>query len=91
MNLFQKQPADQLDYDLDFSDWLSETDTITGLVATSDVPAELSVFQTSIASPLVKIWVKDGVAGQTYKVTATISTQEGRIKELEFKIRVREL
>ncbi len=34
MNLFQKQPGDQLDYDLDFSDWLSDSDAITGVVAT---------------------------------------------------------
>lgn len=91
MNLFQKQPADQLDYDLDFSDWLTPTDTITGVVAVSNVPTELEVLSASVTGPLVKIWLRGGVNGTTYKVTSTISTQEGRIKELEFKIRVREL
>lgn len=90
MNLFTKQPADQLDYDLDFSDWLTATDTITGVVATSSVPAELEVLSASVAGPMVKIWIRGGVSGATYKVTATITTSEGRIKELEFKIRVRE-
>lgn len=91
MNLFQKQPGDQLDYDLDFSDWITASDTITGAVATSSVPAELNIVSVVVASPMVKVWVSGGVSGATYKVTATITTAEGRIKELEFKIRVRDL
>lgn len=91
MNLFQKQPADQLDYDLDFSDWLTDDDTITGAEAVSSVPDELEVLSVAVAGPIVKIWVNGGVSGSTYKVTATTSTSLGRIKELEFKIRVREL
>lgn len=92
MNLFQKQPADQLDYDLDFSDWLTDDDTITGAVATSSVPDELIVqsVQVFASIALVKIWIAGGVSGATYKITATITTSQGRIKELEFKIRVRE-
>jgi hypothetical protein len=91
MNLFQKQPADQLDYDLDFSDWLTDDDILTGAVATSSVPEELIVQSVRLISPLVKIWIAGGVSGATYKITATITTSQGRIKELEFKIRVREL
>lgn len=90
MNLFTKQPADQLDYDLDFSEWLTGDDTITGVEAVSSVPEELVILSASIAGSTVKVWVNGGVAGATYKVTATISTAEGRIKELEFKIRVRD-
>lgn len=91
MNLFQKQPADQLDYDLDFSDWLTDEDTITGAVATSSVPEELIVQSVSISGSVVKIWIAGGVSGATYKITATITTSLGRIKELEFKIRVRDM
>lgn len=91
MNLFQKQPVDQLDYDLDFSDWLTDTDTITGVIAVSSNPDELEVLSVSLIGAFVKIWVSGGLNGETYKVTSTITTSEGRIKELEFKIRVREL
>ena len=91
MNLFQKQPIDQLDYDLDFSDWLTDTDEITGAVAVSSVPDELVVVSVSISGAFVKIWVRAGLNGQTYKISSRITTSEGRIKELEFKIRVREL
>ena len=91
MNIFQKQPADQLDYDLDFSEWLADTDTMTGVTATSSVPAELPILSAQIVGQIVKIWIAGGVDGATYKVTAIVSTAQGRIKELEFKIRVRNL
>jgi hypothetical protein len=91
MNLFQKQPADQLDYDLDFSDWLISSDEITGVVATSNLPEELLVLSASVIDQTVKIWIAGGLDGSTYKVTSTIATAEGRIKEIEFKIRVRNL
>ena len=91
MNLFQKQPADQLDYDLDFSDWLTGTDVITGITAISSVPAELIVQSASVSGQTAKIWLTGGISGTTYKITATIATSEGRIKELEFKLRVRDL
>lgn len=91
MNLFQKQPADQLDYDLDFSEWLADGDTITGTSAVSDVPTELVILSASVADQTVKIWVSGGLDGSTYKVTATVSTSQGRIKELDFKIRVRDI
>ena len=92
MNLFQKQPGDQLDYDIDFSDWFPDDDSITGVTAESDVPDDLTIVSASVASSglTVKIWVAGGVNGETYKITATVSTAGGRIKELEFKIRVRE-
>jgi hypothetical protein len=89
MNLFTKQPGDQLDYDLDFTDWLPSGDVITGVVAASSVPAELVILSASVAGTIVKIWSAGGVIGQTYIVSTTVSTQQGRIKLLDFKIRVR--
>jgi hypothetical protein len=90
MNLFQKQPADQLDYDLEFSDWLTSGDTINGATAVSDVPTELIIQSVSVSGQIVKVWISGGVTGSTYKVTATVTTAQGRIKELDFKIRVKE-
>lgn len=96
MNLFQKQPADQLDYDLDFSDWLTGSDSITGVVATvneQEVPSEddLIVVSAGVHEQIAKIWLGKGVSGVTYKITATVTTNEGRIKQLEFKVKVRDL
>ena len=90
MNLFQKQPADKLDYDLDFSDWMATDDTLTGAVATSSVPDELIIESVTISGQTVKVWISGGTSGTTYKVTATVTSSQGRIKELDFKIRVKD-
>lgn len=90
MNLFTKQPADQLDYDLDFSDWLTGTDTINGAVAVSSVPDDLEVLSVSVTDQIVKVWLVGGTTGLTYKITVTVTTAQGRIKELDFKVRVKE-
>lgn len=90
MNIFQKQPADQLDYELDFSEWLSGGDTIAGAVAVSSTPDELMIETVQTFSQSIKVWVSGGEDGQTYKVTATVTTAQGRVKELDFKIRVRD-
>lgn len=93
----QKQPADQRDYDVDFSRWIPDGDEITTAVTTVDPafdaalePAGLSVESVHVATPIVKVWVKGGISGKTYKITVTASTSGGRVKETEFNIRVRD-
>lgn len=92
----QKQPADQRDWDVEFDRWIPDGDTITTAVATVDPPfdaeldpAGLEIVSVQVSGLIVKVWVKGGVDGKTYTVTVTASTQGGRIKETEFKIRVR--
>lgn len=85
-----KQPADQLDYDIDFSRWLPDDDVILTVVTAVDVEDELVVDQVTVDSPMVKVWCSGGTVGTTYKVTVTVSTQGGRVKEVDFKIRVRD-
>jgi hypothetical protein len=85
-----KQPVDHLDYDIDFARWLPEDDTITTATAISDAPTDLVIESVQISSPVVKVWVSGGTDGSTYKITVVASTSGGRIKETEFRIRVRE-
>lgn len=86
---FIKQPADVLDYDIDYSDWLTEGDNVAS-VATAVSDDGLTISQTAVIDPIAKIWVTGGTAGETYKVTVTATTAEGRTKQDEFKIRVKE-
>lgn len=90
MKIFQKQPADTLDYDIDFSSWLTDEDTIVAAAAVSSVPAELTIDSVLSSSQAVKVWVSGGLTGSTYKVTATATSALGRIKEIDFKIRVKD-
>ncbi|MGL4297338.1 MAG: hypothetical protein ACRCTG_16640 [Aestuariivirga sp.] len=83
-----KQPADHLDYDISFEDWLPEDDFVQAATSSVDV-AGLTITDTLVMSPLVKVWLSGGVDGSTYKITVTATTNQGRVKETEFKLRVR--
>ena len=85
-----KQPADELDFDVPFSRWFPEDDTITTATAVSDVPAELVVDSVHVSDLTVKVWLSGGEDSKTYKVTVTAVTAAGRKKETEFKLRVRD-
>ena len=87
---FTKQPADVLDYDFDYSDWLDDrVDTIATQTVTADTG--ITVGTVSNASGVVKAWISGGTDGQTYKVTCTMTSAGGRIKQAEISIRVKEV
>ena len=90
LGILLKQPADQRDYDIDFSRWLPDGDTITNAQATAAPEGELTVESVQITDQIVKVWASGGNDGDTYTVTVTASTSGGRIKETDFKIRVRD-
>ena len=84
-----KQPADRLDYDISFEDWLPEGDFVETATASVSPTGELAIDDILVLSPLVKVWLSDGLNGGSYKVTVTATTNQGRVKETDFKVRVR--
>lgn len=91
MRTEKKQAADQLDYDVDFSGWLPEGDVITTAIPSVDIVGELVIDQVQYTGQIVKVWLSGGVNGGVYKITVIASTSQGRIKEIEFRLRVRDL
>ena len=100
MKTFIKQPNDVLDYDIDLSAWLPTDDylasasiTITGadssLEAGPDDFPEYSL--TGSPADTAKIWLGGGTDDVRYKVTVQITTNDGRVKEHEFYIKVKNL
>ena len=91
-----KQPADKLDYDFDYSHWLSSDDEVisaTFSVASIDGSTPLSpmTLESSVVrATYTKVWVVGGSAGEIYKVTCTATTARGRVKQDEIKIRLKE-
>ncbi len=83
-----QQPNDVMDYDVDFSDWLPPGDVVMTAAVTSS-PAGLTVGY-AISNPRVKVWVRGGTTGTTYKVTILANTNDGRSKEVELKIKVKD-
>ena len=86
---FEKQPSEVLDYDIDCGDWLTPGDNIQSVTATPD-DAGLKVDSIVNNDPRIKIWLSEGVDGKSYKVTVGITTADGRHKEVEFMVQVRD-
>lgn len=91
MDTFFKQSHDKLDYDTDFSRWLPDGDVVQlSEVTTDSPPGVLVVEAVQHTDQIVKVWLSGGVNGSTYQVTVLVTTAGGRIKETEFKLRVRD-
>lgn len=90
LGTLQKRPADELDYDVNFEKWLTPSDTITSVTAIVAPVGELVVESTSIVGQIVKVWLAGGVLNKSYSVTVTVATSGGRIKQVEFNLRVKD-
>lgn len=86
----QKRPNDELDYDVDFSKWLTDSDTLTTVTAVVTPTGELVVESVAIVDQVVKVWLKGGEDLKSYSVLVTVATSGGRVKEVEFKVRVKD-
>lgn len=89
---FEKQPADTQDFDIDFTDWLAGLgDTAPGPTGVDIVLDQgITMQASSLINGVVKIWLTGGTNGVTYKVTATLTTNGGRIKQAEIQVRVKD-
>lgn len=88
--MLTKAPADILDYDVSFEDWLTEGDTIL------DISAELSGSTTAMieagnyTTSNVRVWIKGGELSETLLIDVKVVTAFGRHKTASFKVRIRE-
>lgn len=86
---YKQQPADNLDYAFDYTDFLQSGDHL--LSATTSVsPSGLTVTPAVVAGTQVKFWVTGGVSGTKYKITITTTTSAGRVKQDEAYVTIKE-
>lgn len=92
MNLgnFSKQPVEVKDYDVDYSEWLTDGDSVSSATVVV-APTGLSVDSIFINDPRVKVWLSGGTNGTQYKLTVTMTSTDGRVKEDEFKVKVKDV
>lgn len=87
---FVKQPAEILDYDVDFSDWFSNrVDTPSAFSVTADTG--ITVVGSSRSGNIVKIILSGGASGTKYKVTVRLTTTNSLVKEADFVVAVKEV
>ena len=83
-----KKPVERLDYDLILTDWMASNDRIKSARIEIDKPGLSCPFHY-IHDDIVKVWIAHGVDGEIYRVSATVETEDGRVKQVEFKVRVK--
>ena len=87
---FTKQPADMQDYDIDFTEWLTGF-ADTGASHTVVVDTGITKVSNTLIAGVVKVWLSGGSDGTSYKVTATLTTTGGRVKQAEITVKVKEI
>lgn len=84
-----KRPADILDYDVRFDQWLEENDRIAGWVAKIENSTAV-IDRGDYADQSVRLWISGGDDGDSAFVDITITTALGRKKSYCFRLRIRE-
>ena len=85
------QPADTQDYDIEFDGWFPPGDEIVS-VELKVVPPMPMPPSYAISSQRVKVWVyAGGTSGEKYKISVTASTNDGRVKEVELIVPIKEV
>lgn len=84
---FLKDPDATLDYGLDWSGWLQDSETISTAVWT--VPTGITKSSQQESSTETVIWLSGGTAGTNYNLSCKITTSSGRIDERTMTIIVR--
>jgi hypothetical protein len=86
---YTKQPVEVQDYDFDFTEYLQyHNDLAVSHTVTADEGVEIE--SSTLVRGVVKAFVSGGLTGASYKVSATITTQGGRVKQGDILIKVRD-
>lgn len=91
-----KQPIEELDYDITYDKFLTDTDElhptlVPNIVITPSEAGGLVKGAVNVMPDRLKIWLMEGNTDQQYKVEVTVRTNEGRVRQDEFYIYVVEL
>lgn len=103
MTTFTKQPRDVLDYDVDMATWFSAIAGDNIQSVDIQITCDTEPLPTLVAGPLphqactlvganpvrFKMWLGGGTDYMEYTVTCVVLTEQDRIKEIEFKMKVR--
>lgn len=101
LGTFDKQPAETLDYDIDFTQILDDADLLASAgdpavplpLSVTVTPAGLTLGPTFVigGGKVIKQWLSGGNNRQRYKITLTVTSNAGRVKQVEFEVRVRDV
>ena len=85
----EKTPVEVKDYDILLGDWLTPGDNVRSVDVAIAPSGSLHVESLFINDPVAKIWLAGGLDGQKYKLVATTTTDDGRIKQDVFTMKIK--
>ena len=85
----QQQPADTLDWDIDFSEFFPPEDVIVSATVQAH-PAMVMPPTVQVRGRTLKVWVYAGNLEGAYKLSVFASTDDGRGKEVELKVKIKD-
>lgn len=85
---FTKQPGDRLDYRVQCENWLDgdEIQRVSATFRSNDAGCTIEAVSHFGTDAIV--WLSGGRDGELSQITVQIETRGGRIKEVEFRIRI---
>lgn len=90
IGMITKQPAEILDYDVDYADWMTDGDVV--VLSRVLLPgADTVVIDVFTSAAAVKLWISGGVDGQEGTIEITTTTRDGRVKQDELSLRIMEV
>lgn len=89
LGTFIKQPADITDYDVEYQEWLPVGDSLFDTQVTVS-PDTITIQAARVVDQRVNIWLEGGAAGTTYKFTVNTTTTNGRVRQDEFRVKIKD-
>lgn len=89
LDYFIKRPNDHLDFEFDFSRWMTDGDTVSNAVGTVSI-ASSTVTNVVWDEVKVRVWIEGGDAGASGQINVLIETDQGRRKEVTAHLRIME-
>lgn len=86
----EKQPAEVMSFDINFSEWLDNRGEDAASV-TATAASGITLVSTYLIGKAARCRFSGGTTGQTYKVTVQLTTATGLVKEYDFNVKVKEL
>ena len=88
MSVYKIDPDALLDFQFDWSDWLSADteEAISSAVITIDPTGELESTEPAIVAGMVTYWLSGGIATERYIISCKIVTTAGREDERSITI-----
>lgn len=81
---YTHSPTAHLDYGFDWSNWLSEGETIVSSVWAVD--AGLAMSNQQLVGAVASLFISGGVVGNIYKISNTITSSASRIDTRTFAV-----